>query len=595
MMKLLVQVGMKNENEGKAFISQLNRTDSKFQFISVKEFKDDHYLNIHLHTNDEPELLTPVTHNSKTLNVFLNKKLVMVGPWFSPNATTILDENYKLIRTSSNGTYPIITQLNEMVIIIIRELEHALLNLEDSNYVYYLDRDIFRKKHILAKPTNQYREKLHEQISYKKVKGSHRPFNRYNSLLEKFIIFAYNSDLQLIKSNGQYLCVNVKTKVAGAGKGVHSEENKRSACFEYLERWAGSLVPDEVKESTYINIKEQAIHPRKLGVYEHTTYNKESKQLQQYTDTLQLQWVKAFSYKEKREKYVPLQVVNYLAPAKNRYIFENSNGCAMGNSMEEATLYGLLELIERDSFLAVWYKQLQVPEIDRESIESLDIQLVIKKMELDGYELRLFNTTLDTNIPSVWVVALGNTRSQLATFSTAGAHVSVEKAIYDAVMELYHSYKGVEDAYNKEKLKISTLVKDEDVLDMESHAHFYAKREQLKRFDFLLNRSSVKKMTVQEMKKKYDFRSDDIREDLRYVLHSLERLKYEVIVYNQTPKELEYLNLYVVKCIVPELLTLDFGYPFSRVRRKRLEEVSQLHIPTKLKEDEVSSYIHPFP
>ncbi|MET9239211.1 YcaO-like family protein [Nonomuraea sp. NPDC003709] len=38
--------------------------------------------------------------------------------------------------------------------------------------------------------------------------------------------------------------------------------------------------------------------------------------------------------------------------------------CALGGSMAEALLYGLLETVERDAFLMTWYGRLPVPRIE---------------------------------------------------------------------------------------------------------------------------------------------------------------------------------------------------------------------------------------
>jgi len=42
----------------------------------------------------------------------------------------------------------------------------------------------------------------------------------------------------------------------------------------------------------------------------------------------------------------------------------DSNGCAAGNTLEEAIVQGFLELVERDAYAIWWYNRLQRPEVD---------------------------------------------------------------------------------------------------------------------------------------------------------------------------------------------------------------------------------------
>jgi ribosomal protein S12 methylthiotransferase accessory factor YcaO len=41
----------------------------------------------------------------------------------------------------------------------------------------------------------------------------------------------------------------------------------------------------------------------------------------------------------------------------------DSNGCAAGNTIEEAVLQGFLELIERDAVAIWWYNRISRPEV----------------------------------------------------------------------------------------------------------------------------------------------------------------------------------------------------------------------------------------
>ena len=49
------------------------------------------------------------------------------------------------------------------------------------------------------------------------------------------------------------------------------------------------------------------------------------------------------------------------------FVYETSNGCALGGSLEEAIFHGIMEVVERDSFLLTWYAKLPLPRLDLSS------------------------------------------------------------------------------------------------------------------------------------------------------------------------------------------------------------------------------------
>lgn len=87
-------------------------------------------------------------------------------------------------------------------------------------------------------------------------------------------------------------------------------------------------------------------------------------------------------------------------------MYETSNGCAIGGSLEEAIFHGILEIVERDAFLLTWYAKLPLPRLDLSSANDTELQLMIQRLRtITGYELHAFNATMEHGIPSLWVIA----------------------------------------------------------------------------------------------------------------------------------------------------------------------------------------------
>ena len=61
----------------------------------------------------------------------------------------------------------------------------------------------------------------------------------------------------------------------------------------------------------------------------------------------------------------------FLLPRPAGYqVHADSNGCAAGNTLEEAIVQGFLELVERDAYAIWWYNRLQRAEVDLDQFDD---------------------------------------------------------------------------------------------------------------------------------------------------------------------------------------------------------------------------------
>ena len=77
----------------------------------------------------------------------------------------------------------------------------------------------------------------------------------------------------------------------------------------------------------------------------------------------EIDWTPVWSLTQQRHRYLPTSML-YSMPAEERGtadLIADSNGCAAGNTLEEAILQGFFELAERDAFAIWWYNRLRVP------------------------------------------------------------------------------------------------------------------------------------------------------------------------------------------------------------------------------------------
>lgn len=108
---------------------------------------------------------------------------------------------------------------------------------------------------------------------------------------------------------------------------------------------------------------------------------------------------------------VPEQLVYYRLPdpedrPANRFVYEVSSGCAMGGSIEEATLNGLFEVIERDAFLCNWYGQQTPVELSLRDASNPDIHFLLARSEAQGYKLHAFDIGTGFGVHCIWAMIL---------------------------------------------------------------------------------------------------------------------------------------------------------------------------------------------
>jgi thioglycine synthase len=125
------------------------------------------------------------------------------------------------------------------------------------------------------------------------------------------------------------------------GKGATSIAARVSAIMEGLERYSAELHDRIPVTLTYDEIKRErnALRPQELILPDYVI------------DEWPLPWYQAFDIINNEEIWVPAHAVFHPVPRIMGQLFRTStNGIASGNTLEEAILHSLCELIERDAW-----------------------------------------------------------------------------------------------------------------------------------------------------------------------------------------------------------------------------------------------------
>ncbi|MCY8540862.1 TOMM precursor leader peptide-binding protein [Bacillus haynesii] len=387
----------------------------------------------------------------------------------------------------------------------------------------------------------------------------------------------------------------------GVGGRSHSyEDSELTAILEGLERYSGIEPRGKrtIVHDTYENVKDRALDPAKVGLHQAEKYTHPDFPFQPFHPARPLRWVWGYSFLQKRPILVPESLAYYSLGREDSFVYETSNGCALGGSLEEAIFHGILEAAERDSFLLAWYTRLPLRQLDLDSSGDLELRLMTERVRsVAGYDLHVFNSTMEYGIPSIWAIAKNRKREGLNLICSAGAHPDPVKAVKSALHELAGMMLKHDRKFESERSKYQQMLRSPALVrEMEDHSFMYGLPEAEERLRFLLNQSRPLQTFDDAFKKRKKYL--DLTEDLCDLLEAFRSLNLEVIVVDQTSPVIKRNGLYCVKVLIPGLIPMTFGQRF--IRLEGLERI--FTVPKKLgfaeeplRPEQLNLHPHPFP
>ncbi|MCW2093414.1 UNVERIFIED_ORG: ribosomal protein S12 methylthiotransferase accessory factor [Rhodococcus erythropolis] len=394
----------------------------------------------------------------------------------------------------------------------------------------------------------------------------------------------------------------------GFGRSHKHSTSLTIAILEGLERYCGSTPArhhDRVEDS-YVNLGERALDPRTLGLPYLDPNAPADIPFHEFDDNKIYSWIRGFSFAHNSEILIPEACVYYDADTQDEltpYFYgDTSSGCAIGGSIEEAILCGILELAERDAFLMTWYRKIAPQLVDLSSATDPTIPLIARRMEWDsGYEISVFDITMEHGIPSVWVMAVNpeSPDPALKLVCSAASHLDPESAVRSALIELYTSIDYLTASYPEDYLKAEEMVIDPTLVRMMSdHALLYGSESASYRFDFLMNDLETRAKCAISDVGAFVMSEFDITEDLEQTVERYLRKGLDVIVVDQTSSELDIGDLSAVRVFIPGLVPMSFGYSNRRIvgLPRLLDSQFGLGGPGSfVSVNELNMWPHPFP
>jgi oxazoline/thiazoline synthase len=351
-----------------------------------------------------------------------------------------------------------------------------------------------------------------------------------------------------------------------SGKGTTDLQARTSGLCEALERYSGAFRGDEPRRRARLeDLGDAVIHPNSCMLFSDRQYEQReewnatnsffSYVPMPFDAAAEIDWTPVWSLTQQAVRYLPTSFCyfSYPCPPSQRYCASCSNGCAAGNTLEEAILQGFLELVERDSVAMWWYNRVPRPGVDLASFDEPYLEQVSSAMASRHRDLWVLDVSADLSIPVFAAISRRTDCEPARVLFGFGAHLNPQIALLRAVTECVQVLVSFFPFEKQEK--------DLDVIQ-DSLTLSWLRTATPDNQPYLLPDGRSPRRVASDYS---NLAQGDLKDDVLDCQARVERLGLEMLVLDQTRPD---IGLPVVKVIVPGL-----RHFFARFAPGRLYDV----------------------
>jgi ribosomal protein S12 methylthiotransferase accessory factor len=238
-------------------------------------------------------------------------------------------------------------------------------------------------------------------------------------------------------------------RTMNAGKGTGDSQARASALCEGLERYSGIFRGDEpCRLARQADLGDGAISLNDCLLFserqfrDRDTINARASRFNfvpvPFDPSAEVSWSPVWSLTRNEVRYLPTAFCyyDYPQPEEATYCLACSNGCAAGNTLEEAIVQGFLELVERDAVALWWYNRVRRPGVDLDSFGEPYLGRLRAFLRDHGREFWVLDLTTDLGIPVFASITRRTDGPPEQLMPGFGAHLDPKIALLRAVTEM---------------------------------------------------------------------------------------------------------------------------------------------------------------
>lgn len=380
----------------------------------------------------------------------------------------------------------------------------------------------------------------------------------------------------------------------GTGAGPTIADARAAAVGEAVERYSACFTGSaDAIVATARELGPKAVDPSRFALFADEQYAEPGFEYHRFTAETPVAWVRGWRLPHGAPAYLPAQLV-YLAwslsPDEARIGHATSNGLACHATLEEATLAGLLELLERDAFMITWTASISWPLLSWPSDPQLT-DFERRYIRPTGLHTSAVDLSAVWGVPTVLGVARSDAPNEAPFGVGAGAAATVPRAVGRAFDEAVRVRSWARSIRYDDPAGELVLPAHE-IREFDEHIRFYAYDDGARRASFLDasdDRRDVADVPCLE--------GASPRAQINALCDRLERQNASAYIVDVTSPDVADAGLHVVRVVAPELCPLDVEHAARLLGSQRLYEMpARLGMRTRrLRFDELNPDPHPFP
>ena len=286
-----------------------------------------------------------------------------------------------------------------------------------------------------------------------------------------------------------------------------------------------------------------------------------------------VRWRRAVDALSGETQYVPAAMVYvpyFYEPARGERPIAQpiSTGLSCHTSFHEAAVSSLAEVVERDAFTIVWQARIAPPRIPVNTLPP-PLARLHRRFAAAGFEVTLFDITLDNRIPTVLAVSRHPSPECAALVVAASASLDPARATRSALEELAHTGKYCQEIV-RELPRLEPGDTRRTVVDPETHLNYWCDHGNAAGAEFLF--ASDKEVAYDALD---DAATGNAVDDLRELSARVAATGHRPLLCELTTPDVAELGLAVVRAVVPGYHPLVSGHRYRALGGRRLWEVPQ--------------------
>jgi ribosomal protein S12 methylthiotransferase accessory factor len=356
----------------------------------------------------------------------------------------------------------------------------------------------------------------------------------------------YTAGLNAARKDDSIDSLRGQFRGGSGGKGKTDQQAKAGALAEAIERYCGVFDGSEPRiRARLATLADAAIHPNDVMRYSEAqyagrqaTYTMRSHRVPvPFDERAEVEWSPLWSLTNDRPRYLPAAYCyyDYPIPLEQRFSWGDSNGCAAGNSLEEAILQGFLELVERDCVAMWWYSRVTRPAVDLETFDEPYFAALKRHYESLHRDIWVLDITSDFGIPAFAAISRRTDTPAEDVIIGFGCHLDPKLGILRAMTEANQFLPVVIGRSSDSSVPFDTM--NEEILAWLTSAT-------LETHPYLIPASG----TMVRAGDYKTFESDDLKDDVELCVRIAAAHGLETLVLDQTRPD---IGLPVVRVVVP--------------------------------------------